>query len=98
MNTKRAAKVRKPAPKRATSKSLTGGMAGATYRGQQFSYDEKWRSASIGNIMQLEQIKWLCEEGAKRYDMGPLLGYGMGYKSHWTERKRRIETWILEKK
>jgi hypothetical protein len=77
---------------------IFGGMAGAIYRGQQFSYDEKWRPASIGNIMQLEQIKWLCEEGAKRYDMGPLLGYGMGYKSHWTERKRRIETWILEKK
>jgi hypothetical protein len=77
---------------------IFGGMAGETYRGQQFSYDEKWRAASIGNMMQLEQIKWLCEKGAKRYDMGPLLGYGMGYKSHWTERKRRIETWILERK
>jgi hypothetical protein len=77
---------------------IFGGMAGATYRGQQFSYDEEWRSASIGNMMQLETIKWLCEEGAKRYDMGPLLGYGMGYKSHWTERKRRIETWTLERK
>jgi hypothetical protein len=54
---------------------IFGGMAGSTYRGQQFSYDEEWRSASIGNMMQLEQIKWLCEEGAKRYDMGPLLGY-----------------------
>jgi hypothetical protein len=77
---------------------IFGGMAGATYRGQQFSYDEEWRSESIGNMMQLEQIKWLCEEGAKRYDMGPLLGYGMGYKSHWTERKHKIETWILERK
>jgi hypothetical protein len=53
---------------------IFGGMAGETYRGQQFSYDEKWRTASIGNMMQLEKIKWLCEEGAKKYDMGPLLG------------------------
>ena len=77
---------------------IFGGMAGPTYRGQQFSFDEQWRSASIGNILQMKQIEWLCEENAKRYDMGPLLGRGMAYKSHWTDKNHKIETWVLEKK
>jgi len=74
---------------------IFGGMAGKIYRGQQFSYDDEWRSASIGNLLQHEQIRWLCEEGATRYDMGPAIGYKMDYKAHWTERKSHIETWIL---
>ena len=73
-------------------------MARNVYRGQQFSYDDEWDRYSIGNLLQIEQIKWLCEEGATRYDMGPLLDAGMGYKSHWTEKRFRIETWLLEKK
>jgi hypothetical protein len=76
---------------------IFGGMIGDIYRGQQFSFDEEWRDASIGNLLQLEQIKWLCEEGARRYDMGPLIGPRMDYKRHWTEERFRIETWILEK-
>jgi hypothetical protein len=74
---------------------IFGGMAGNVYRGQQFSFDDDWRSASVGNLMQLEQIMWLCEEGAKRYDMGPFLGQRMEYKRHWTERRYRIETWKI---
>ena len=77
---------------------IFGGMARNVYRGQQFSYDDEWDRYSIGNLLQIEQIKWLCEEGATRYDMGPLLDAGMGYKSHWTEKRFRIETWLLEKK
>jgi hypothetical protein len=76
---------------------IFGGMAGNVYRGQQFSFDEDWRSASVGNLMQLEQIIWLCEEGAMRYDMGPFLGQGMEYKRHWTERRYQIETWEISK-
>ena len=77
---------------------IFGGMAGDIYRGQQFSFDDDWRAASIGNLLQLEQIKSLCEEGARRYDMGPLLGSDMAYKRHWTEKRFHIETWILEQK
>ena len=77
---------------------IFGGMAGATYRGQQFSFDEQWRSASIGNALQMKQIEWLCEEGARRYDMGPLRGAGMAYKAHWTDQNHKIETCVLEKK
>lgn len=74
---------------------IFGGMAGRIYRGQQFSYDEQWKKYSIGNLMQMEQIKWLCEESARRYDMGPLSGPKMEYKSHWTEKEFRHQTWIL---
>jgi hypothetical protein len=74
---------------------IYGGMAGSVYRGQQFSYDDEWRNASIGNLLQFEQLKWLCEEGATRYDMGPLLGPRMEYKRHWTEKQFRIEAWTL---
>ncbi|BCS89566.1 hypothetical protein PSDVSF_28080 [Pseudodesulfovibrio sediminis] len=77
---------------------IFGGMAGRIYRGQQFSYDEAWKHYSIGNIMQLEQIRWLCQEKAKRYDMGPLVGPKMAYKNHWTEKEIRLQTWILVKR
>jgi CelD/BcsL family acetyltransferase involved in cellulose biosynthesis len=70
---------------------IFGGMAGANYRGQQFSYAEEWRKASIGNLLQVEQVRWLSEEGAVRYDMGPL----MDYKPHWTEQQITIERRVL---
>jgi hypothetical protein len=77
---------------------IFGGVAEGVYRGQQFSYDEEWQSASIGNVLQMEQVDWSCEEGLVRYDMGPLEGPKMSYKTHWTERKHNIETWILDRK
>ena len=77
---------------------IFGGLAGSTYRGQQFSYHADWKDASLGNLMQLAQITWLCEEGVKRYDMGPLDGPRMEYKQHWTEQSFEIQTWLLEKK
>jgi CelD/BcsL family acetyltransferase involved in cellulose biosynthesis len=76
---------------------IFGGLTGGIYRGQQFSYDEEWQSSSIGNILQMEQVDWSCEEGLTRYDMGPLEGPRMSYKTHWTERKHSIETWVLDR-
>ncbi|MCR9246276.1 MAG: GNAT family N-acetyltransferase [bacterium] len=66
---------------------IFGGLAKTVYRGQQFSFVEEWRDASIGNLLQLEKLRWLTEEGIERYDMGP----DMPYKRHWTE----IETSAL---
>lgn len=74
---------------------IFGSMAEKIYRGQQFSFDESWGHASIGNVLQAEQIRWLCEEGAVRYDMGPRFGRGMEYKKHWTERLFHMQTWFL---
>lgn len=77
---------------------IFGGMAGDVYRGQQFSYDQDWKDAGIGNLLQIEQVAWLCEQGATRYDMGPLTGPRMGYKAHWTEACLPIQTWLMVKK
>lgn len=74
---------------------IFGGMSGAIYRGQQFSYDAGWKDFSIGNLLQVEQIRWLCEDGATRYDMGSASGEAMAYKVHWTEQERLIQTWFL---
>ncbi|MBT3308364.1 MAG: GNAT family N-acetyltransferase [Gammaproteobacteria bacterium] len=77
---------------------IFGGLAGNLYRGQQFSYSEAWKNASIGNLLQIEQIQWLCEEQCKRYDMGPISGEKMAYKHHWAERQGRLESWMLVKR
>lgn len=74
---------------------IFGGMAGGTYRGQQFSFDEAYRALSLGNVLQQAQISWLCEEGAERYHMGPSTGELMAYKRHWTEQALPMETWLL---
>lgn len=68
-----------------------GGLAGPHYRGQQFSYREEWHAFSIGNLLQQEQIQWLCEDGVERYDMGPR----MEYKLHWAELELRSEARLL---
>jgi hypothetical protein len=70
---------------------IYGGIAGNIYRGQQFSFDEDWRKASIGNLLQYEQIKWLCEEGCERYDMGPI----MDYKMHWIEQRLPLQSVMM---
>jgi hypothetical protein len=36
-------------------------------------------------LLQFEQVVRLCEEGITRYDLGPLLGPKMAYKTHWAE-------------
>lgn len=76
---------------------IFGGMAGNIYRGQQFSFADSWRSFSIGNLLQQEKIRWLCEDGALRYDMGPISGPRMGYKSHWTESTVTLHTLLLRR-
>lgn len=75
---------------------IFGGMLGPCYRGQQFSYDAAWKDLSIGNLLQVEQIRWLCEEGAVRYDMGTASGEPMAYKLHWTEAHPTSQTWFLQ--
>jgi Acetyltransferase (GNAT) domain len=75
---------------------IFGGVAGGVYRGQQFSFEDRSASLSIGNLMQFEQIQWLCEDGAARYDLGPLIGPSMEYKHHWTELQFPIEAYLIQ--
>lgn len=76
---------------------IFGGLLGSCYRGQQFSYSQDLADLSLGNLMQLEKIKWLCELGCARYDMGPATGPRMEYKRHWTELSQDFQTWIMRK-
>ena len=50
---------------------IFGGKAGNVYRGQQFSYRETWKRWGIGNLLQVEQVRWLCEEGGAPLRYGP---------------------------
>ena len=74
---------------------IFGGLCGGTYRGQQFSYAATERALSLGNLLQMETLEWLCEEGIRRYDMGPVTGPRMEYKRHWTEEEHEIQTWLM---
>lgn len=76
---------------------IFGGLAGGYYRGQQFSYALKWGSLSPGNLMQQEKVRWLCELGMGRYDMGPAVGPRMEYKHHWTETGQEFQTWLMRR-
>jgi hypothetical protein len=70
---------------------IFGGITGGHYRGLQFSYAEDWGGYSVGNILQMETVKWLCEEGIARYD----LGQAMGYKVRWAELELQTENLLL---
>ena len=52
--------------------------------------------AADSSLLQVEQIRWLCEEGAVRYDMGTASGEPMAYKLHWTEAHPTSQTWFLQ--
>ena len=67
---------------------IFGGLLDTIYRGQQFSFDDGYRQLSLGNLLQMEQVRWLCAEGATRYDMGPSRGPSMEYKRNWTEMEK----------
>jgi len=70
---------------------IFGGCVDGIYRGQQFSFDQSWARHSLGNVLQLEQIAWLGEEQARRYDMGPL----MDYKLRWAETQVALQARLL---
>ena len=74
---------------------IFGGMADDCYRGQQFSYDNAWKPFSVGDLLQMEQLSWLCEEGALRYDMGMSDHPAMAYKQHWAEMEQSLHAWLL---
>ncbi len=68
-----------------------GGITGGHCRGLQFSYAKDWNSYSVGNLLQLETVRWLCEEGMERYD----LGQAMSYKVRWAELELQTENLLL---
>jgi hypothetical protein len=60
---------------------LHGALTGDHFRGLQVSFDEEARALGLGNALQLEMIKWLCDVGAATYDLGSY----SAYKDRWAE-------------
>ena len=58
-----------------------GAVFGGTFRGLQVSFDDAYRQMSLGNVMQAQVIRLLCEQGVERYD----LGSDLPYKTRWAE-------------
>jgi hypothetical protein len=70
---------------------IFGGLMQRNYRGLQFSYDDDYRSFGLGNLLQLEQIRRLCDESIQTYD----LGTHMDYKLRWADRPHETVTLLL---
>jgi len=68
---------------------ILGGVNGDEYRGLQFSFDNRLRDLGIGNLLQLAEIRRLCEENFTLYD----LGIDIDYKERWAD--ERVETATL---
>lgn len=60
---------------------LFGGLSAGVFRAQQCSFANEWRASSLGNLLQLETVRWITEGDAWLYHMGPT----MEYKLHWAE-------------
>ena len=70
---------------------ILGAVMAGEYRGLQFSYDDDHAALGIGGLLQLEQIRELCDEGVQRYD----LGTEMDYKRRWAEDVMETEMLVL---
>ncbi|MCB9637357.1 MAG: GNAT family N-acetyltransferase [Myxococcales bacterium] len=68
-----------------------GGILGTVYRGFQISYNDKFSSIGLGNLIQWKQLQKLAEEGITLYD----LGMEMGYKKRWADRLQRFQTLVF---
>ncbi len=62
---------------------IFGAVVNDTYRGYQFSFDDRYRDLSPGHVLQYRMIELLCEEGVRWYD----LGTEMDYKRAWSDRE-----------
>lgn len=60
---------------------IFGAVFAGQYRGLQVSFNDQDRHLSPGNLAQLWMIRWLCEQGVERYDLGSELEY----KRTWAE-------------
>lgn len=58
-----------------------GGTIGRHFRGLQFSFVDDERTLSLGNLLQVEMVRWLAEDGFETYDLGMVVPY----KERWAE-------------
>lgn len=70
---------------------ILGGIAGRLYRGLQFSFDNRYRSIGIGNVLQLAELRSLCAEAFETYD----LGIDISYKARWADECVETSTLVI---
>jgi len=70
---------------------LHGACVQGRFRGLQFSFDDRYRALSLGNVLQLKMLEWLCREHAGIYD----LGMPVPYKKKWAELEHQTQTVYL---
>lgn len=72
---------------------VVGARIADRYRGFQHSYDQRYKSHSIGKVLQYFAIETLAAEGVKYYD----LGMYMDYKNSYTDVIEESETLYFSK-
>lgn len=60
---------------------IYGGTVARHFRGLQFSFVDDERALSLGNLLQVEMVRWLVEDGFETYDLGMVVPY----KERWAE-------------
>ena len=60
---------------------ILGGVIDGRYRGLQLSFAQSVRALSVGNLLQLHEVRRLCLEDVHTYD----LGMDMDYKRSWSD-------------
>ncbi len=70
---------------------ILGGCFGDTYRGWQMSFDEEYKHLSVGNILQIENMRRCAEEGVSIYDLGMFADY----KVRWTDEVRDLSIFVI---
>ncbi len=70
---------------------IVGAVRGDHYRGLQLAYDATYAPLSLGNLLQLGQMRRLADEDISRYD----LGQDMPYKTVWSDELFVTETIVL---
>lgn len=70
---------------------ILGHVRHTTYRGLQISYDNAYRSMSVGTLLQAFQIEQLAAEGVRIYD----LGMEMAYKRRWADETLDTRTTVI---
>ncbi len=70
---------------------IHGAVVQDRFRGLQFSFDNRYRALSLGNVLQLKMLEWLSREQVTAYD----LGMAVPYKKNWAELEQPTQTLYL---
>lgn len=70
---------------------LYGAVVHSRFRGLQFSFDDRYRALSPGNVLQLKMLAWMSSQGCTEYD----LGMCAAYKKNWAELEQATQTLYL---